>query len=781
MRSCCLLSTAPRLNPVAPIAAEQSLLAFLGAAGVGRDEVGNHAWVGESGRVPEVRWGHGLAERRHLAQDPPHDLPAPRLGEARRGVVERVRRRERAHLASDEPLELLGEFWVVWVALEVVRQRHEHVHGLALDRVVHPDGGGLGHLGVQHHGGLHLGRADVVPRDDHHVVHAARDPVVTVLVAARAVPGEVVALEGEVGLLEALRVAPDAPQRRGPRGLDRQQPLGGAVRLGELFSLRVQQGGLHPEARQRGRAGLEPPPFGGHRTDHVRARLGLPPRVHDGAPRVAHHLEVPPPGLGVDGLADGPEQLEGLAGGAGHEVLAVRHEAADQGGRRVEVGHRVLVHHLPQPRRGGVGRHALEHHLGCAVKQRTVGYVRVPRNPSAVGRAEEDIAGLEVKGVLEGRRRPEQVAARCVEDALGLPSGAAGVEDEGGVLGVDPLGLALGRVLRRERLVPPHVPALHHLHGRRAIGGPEPLQHDGGLDRFSAHLLDQGQRRVDDSLERYQLPPAHHAVLRDHHSGPAVDDARGERLLAEPPKHHRVHGPEAGARQHRHAVFRDVGHEHRHAVPLLDTLGPQRLGQLVHLAQELRVRVRIRLVRRALAHAVPLGVQGHLVPQPGGHLAVEAVERQVGGRPLEPLDEHLALGPVEVVLQAFGGVQRSPAPLKPGGDLRPERRRVLDALLVHCIVLLDALEVGAAPLRRPSVGQVVDGLDVVARDGGAANRGVPHGNGIKPVVRALKTLDSSHGNGQPKKANHPWCDSVFVGSRLQTLQGVLSRCHPAAD
>ena len=73
-------------------------------ARVGRDKVVDHAWVGESGRVPEVRWGHGLAERRHLAQDPPHDLPAPRLGEARRGVVERVRRRERAHLPPTNPI-----------------------------------------------------------------------------------------------------------------------------------------------------------------------------------------------------------------------------------------------------------------------------------------------------------------------------------------------------------------------------------------------------------------------------------------------------------------------------------------------------------------------------------------------------------------------------------------------------------------------------------------------------------------------------------------------------
>jgi hypothetical protein len=69
---------------------------------------------------------------------------------------------------------------------------------------------------VQHQGGLDLGGAEAVAGDVEHVVDAPGDPVVAVLVAARAVAGEVVAgILLEVGVDEALVVAVDGAHLAG--------------------------------------------------------------------------------------------------------------------------------------------------------------------------------------------------------------------------------------------------------------------------------------------------------------------------------------------------------------------------------------------------------------------------------------------------------------------------------------------------------------------------------------------------------------------------------------
>jgi hypothetical protein len=56
------------------------------------------------------------------------------------------------------------------------------------------DHGGLGDLGMRHQRAFDLGRAHAVARDVDHVIDAAGDPVIAVLVPAAAVAGEVVAL-----------------------------------------------------------------------------------------------------------------------------------------------------------------------------------------------------------------------------------------------------------------------------------------------------------------------------------------------------------------------------------------------------------------------------------------------------------------------------------------------------------------------------------------------------------------------------------------------------------
>src|SRR5690606_746331 len=82
---------------------------------------------------------------------------------------------------------------------------------------------------------------------------------------------------------------------------------------------------------------------------------------------------------------------------------------------------------------------------------------RVTGDPADVRGAPVDVGlRLEVEDVLVGVRGLREVPAGRVEDALGLPGGAGGVEDEQRVLGLDVHGREVG-ALAGDDLVPPDV------------------------------------------------------------------------------------------------------------------------------------------------------------------------------------------------------------------------------------------------------------------------------------------------------------------------------------
>ena len=70
-------------------------------------------------------------------------------------------------------------------------QRDERRDRLSLDLVRAPDDGRFGHARVIDEGALDFHGPDAVPGDVQHVVHAAEQPEVAVLVALRAVAGEI--------------------------------------------------------------------------------------------------------------------------------------------------------------------------------------------------------------------------------------------------------------------------------------------------------------------------------------------------------------------------------------------------------------------------------------------------------------------------------------------------------------------------------------------------------------------------------------------------------------
>jgi hypothetical protein len=150
------------------------------------------------------------------------------------------------------------------------------------------------------------GRTDV---DD--VVDAAGDPVVAVLVAPAAVAGEVVGRgTAEVGLVEALVVAPDRARLAGPGRSMQRLPLTPLPSISLPSS--STSTGLTPKkgsVAEPGFIGVTPgsgvirmPPVSVCHQVSTMAQRPLPTFV-----------VVPAPGLGVDGLADRAEHAQRVA------------------------------------------------------------------------------------------------------------------------------------------------------------------------------------------------------------------------------------------------------------------------------------------------------------------------------------------------------------------------------------------------------------------------------------------------------------------------------------
>ena len=117
-----------------------------------------------------------------------HDLAAARLRQ-RLGEADFVRRGhradDRARRASSTPRAIPAS--ASTPCLSVTKQTTR----LALEFIGPPDHRRLGHRGVRDQRALDFRRAEAMPGDVEHVVDAADDPEIAVLVAPRAVAGEI--------------------------------------------------------------------------------------------------------------------------------------------------------------------------------------------------------------------------------------------------------------------------------------------------------------------------------------------------------------------------------------------------------------------------------------------------------------------------------------------------------------------------------------------------------------------------------------------------------------
>jgi len=241
-----------------------------------------------------------------------------------------------------------------------------------------------------------------------------------------------------------------------------------------------------------------------------------------------------------------------------------------------------------------------------------------------------------------------EVAPGGVDDALGFPGGARGVEDEEHRLAVHRLGRAPGR-LEVHQLVPPVIPALGDLRERVADPAGMPLDHDDVADRGAAL-----EGLVGVPLERHHLAPAVAPVRGDEADRAGVVDPVAERLCREAPEHHRVHGADAGAAQHRDRGFGNHGQIDCHPVARFDAERLERIGAPVDLPVQ-----------------VPVGED-----PPVPRLALPDDRRLV------------APGPVQVTIEAVGRNVELPShePLRvrpvPLEDCRPRRDPVQGARLL---------------------------------------------------------------------------------------------------
>ena len=162
--------------------------------------------------------------------------------------------------------------------------------------------------------------------------------------------------------------------------------------------------GLTPKNGRVAEPGLEVG-RAGQRRDHDAAGLGLPPGVDDRAACLSPTtLKYHSQASGLIGSPTEPSTRSDLREVFFTWLSPAPISARMRGRRGVEDVDLVLVDDLPEARRRGIVRHALEHQRGGAVGERPVDDVAVAGDPADIGRAPVDVAVMVVEDILVGHR-----------------------------------------------------------------------------------------------------------------------------------------------------------------------------------------------------------------------------------------------------------------------------------------------------------------------------------------------------------------------------------------
>ena len=261
------------------------------------------------------------------------------------------------------------------------------------------DHGGFGDLGVRDQSAFNLGGADAVAGNIEHVIDATGDPVITIFVATTAITREVVAIIGrEIGLDETIMIFEDRPHLAGPA--IGQDEIAGRCAF-ENIAIGIDQSGLDTKEGPRCGAGFEGSrPRQGR--DQNAAGFGLPPGIDNRAALFADHIVIPQPGFRINRLTNRAQNADRFATGLFDRAVAFAHQGAQRRRRSIENIDVVLVAHFPTARGIGIGRHALKHHRGRAIGERSIENIGVTGDPADICGAPVDVTIMIIEHILMG-------------------------------------------------------------------------------------------------------------------------------------------------------------------------------------------------------------------------------------------------------------------------------------------------------------------------------------------------------------------------------------------
>src|SRR3569623_253278 len=552
------------------------------------------------------------------AQQPPHDLAGARLRQIV-GVADMVGFGDGADLFRNPQPQLFGEHVIDAAGRSLAAQHHVSEDRFAFDLVGPAHYRRLGDAHVRDQRRFHFHGTEAMAGDVEHVVDAAHDPEVTVFIAPGAVAGEIIlaAKFAPIGFDIPFVISPNGAQHRRPRLLDHE--VTALVRRGDAVAALVDHVGDDAGQGPRARAGL-----GGHGAGEwgelMGAGCGLPPGIDDGTALAAYDAVIPDPGFRIDGFAHAAEQAQFRYIVLRGNVVAVFHQRADRGRRRVEDRHLMILAHLPEAPGVGHGGRTFIYDYGGAARERAVSDVTVAGDPADVGGAPEHVVLADIEHPLHGDDAAEQIAGTGMLDALGFTGGAGRIEQKQRMFAFDPHRFAVIGLVR-DHVGPPQVAA--RLHGHRMTGA---VIHDHVFDGCAAVT----QRFVRSLFQLNALAAAVSAVGGDEQLGARILDAVLERFGRETAEHHRMNRADARAGLHGDDGFGNHRHVDHHAVAFDDAERSQRIGESSNVFMLFGV------TDAADIAFFTFEENGGLIPS-FTEMAIEAVDRYVQHAFFEPL------------------------------------------------------------------------------------------------------------------------------------------------
>ena len=256
------------------------------------------------------------------------------------------------------------------------------------------------------------------------VVAAALDVPEAVVVDARPVTVHPDIREAApVGRQVLLRIAPEPPRHAGPRLANDEFAEGTAQRAAPP---RVRDVGGDPGhgAGERGRLERRPR----RAAEDTAGALGAARVIDEGDAFLTRDAEVPPPRLGIPGLAGRAEDEQRRAIVVAHWGFSGAHQAADRGRGNAEVRHTMSLHDRPHSTRvWKVGRAVIEQDRGAI--DEPAGDQPRTHHPADIGEPPQEIAGLEVEDVGEILGGLHREPAVHVHRALRPSCRARGVDE----------------------------------------------------------------------------------------------------------------------------------------------------------------------------------------------------------------------------------------------------------------------------------------------------------------------------------------------------------------